>query len=400
VSPAGAAPAPARPALARCSSASADVFAREHWSRAPLLSRAAELPSGFTDLLSDADVDELVAARGLREPFFRMVEGGSGVRGTTRTINAGGRRLLDAADSDKVRDAHLSGATLVLNALHRTHPPVVRFCQALAADLGHATQCNAYVTPGGGAQGFAYHHDTHDVFVLQVSGRKHWRAFAPVLELPLPSQSRAGDDLVGPDDVPLLDVVLEPGDALYLPRGYVHAASTTDDPSVHLTVGVLATTWYDVLQDTLALAADDPGFRDALPMAGGQADPAAFLSHAAAWLAGLSTEDVAALVAQRAARAAPVEPLGMLAQAATLRALDVSSVVRPRANLPWTLSSAGERLALTLPDRVVELPLVAEAPLRRLLAGPVRVGDLEGLDLEGSLVLVRRMLREGVVTGA
>jgi hypothetical protein len=161
----------------------------------------------------------------LREPFFRLVSGGKGVPGATRAANAGGRRLTDVADSDRVREAHLSGATLVLNALHRTHPPLVRFCAELAGELGHPTQCNAYVTPGGGAQGFAYHHDTHDVLVLQVAGRKHWRVFAPVVELPLPSLKRAGDDLVGPDDVPLLDVVLEAGDALYL-----RAATCTPPP--------------------------------------------------------------------------------------------------------------------------------------------------------------------------
>jgi lysine-specific demethylase/histidyl-hydroxylase NO66 len=340
-----------------------------------------------------------VTARGLREPFFRMVKGGNRLHGTTRAVNAGGRRLNDAADSDKVRDAHLSGATLVLNALHRTHPPVARLCRQLAADLGHPTQCNAYVTPGGGAQGFAYHHDTHDVFVLQVSGRKHWRVFPPVLELPLPSQSRAGDDLVGPDDVPLLDVVLEAGDALYLPRGYVHAASTTHDPSVHLTVGVLTTTWYDVLKDALALAADDLTFRDALPM-GGDADTAGFLARASAWFGSLSVEDVQPLVEARTAKAVPVESVGMLAQAATLRELDASTRVRPRGGLRWTLSTSGERISLTLPDRVVELPAVAEVPLRQALSGPVRVGELHGLDLEGSLVLVRRMLREGVLVGA
>ena len=80
----------------------------------------------------------------------------------------------------------------MLQSLHRMHPPVVRFCRELATELGHQTQCNAYVTPGGNAQGFDFHHDTHDVFVLQVSGRKRWIVHEPVLELPLPSQPRAG----------------------------------------------------------------------------------------------------------------------------------------------------------------------------------------------------------------
>ena len=76
------------------------------------------------------------------------------------------------------------------------HPPVARFCRELAAELGHATQCNAYVTPAGDAQGFDFHHDTHDVFVLQVSGRKRWIVHEPVLPLPLPSQPQAGAHLV------------------------------------------------------------------------------------------------------------------------------------------------------------------------------------------------------------
>ena len=34
-------------------------------------------------------------------------------------------------------------------------------------------QINAYITPPEN-QGFAAHYDTHDVFVLQVSGSKRW----------------------------------------------------------------------------------------------------------------------------------------------------------------------------------------------------------------------------------
>ena len=50
-------------------------------------------------------------------------------------------------NADAVREAYADGATLVLQSLHRIHPPLVRFCRALAYELGHPTQCNAYVTP-------------------------------------------------------------------------------------------------------------------------------------------------------------------------------------------------------------------------------------------------------------
>ena len=65
------------------------------------------------------------------------------------------------------------GATLVLQALHRTWPPLIRFGTELAAELGHPVQINAYITPPEN-QGFAAHYDTHDVFVLQVAGSKRW----------------------------------------------------------------------------------------------------------------------------------------------------------------------------------------------------------------------------------
>ncbi|MDQ3611656.1 MAG: cupin domain-containing protein [Actinomycetota bacterium] len=392
-------------ALARCSSVDTATFAAEHWSRSPLLSRAKQLPTSFEDLLSVNDVDELVADRALRTPFFRTVSGGGGLPTPTRTVTAGSRRIGDVVDGDGLATQYAGGATLVLQSLHRMHPPVARFCRELAAELGHATQCNAYVTPGGQHQGFDFHHDTHDVFVLQVSGRKRWIVHEPVLHLPLASQAEAGAHLVAEGADPLLDIELETGDALYLPRGYVHAAVTTDEHSVHLTVGVLSTTWYDVLNDAVSLAGNEPAFRDALPMQPASGLGAALpdlLRRAAAWLEALSPAELETVVAARLARAVPPDPLALLAQSAAIRDLGPTTALRPRRGVAATLTVDGDRVRLSLPDRQIDLPLLVEPALRRLLAGPSRADDLQlgGLDAEGALVLVRRMLREGAVVPA
>ncbi len=332
--PAASASAPS--ALARAISVDVDAFAAEHWSRTPLLSRAKELPRAFDDLLSPADVDELVADRALRSPFFRTVREGGGLPLPTRTVTAGARRIGDLVDPQALAAQYADGATLVLQSVHRMHPPVARFCRELATELGHPTQCNAYLTPGGEHQGFDYHHDTHDVFVLQVSGRKRWIVYEPVVRLPLPSQPQAGAHLVPEGAEPLLDVELEAGDALYLPRGYVHAALTTDEDSVHLTVGVLSTTWYDVLSDVAALAGRDETFRDALPVQPaqrlGELLPA-FLRRTADWLDALPVEDVEQVARRRLASSIPVEPVSLLATAAAVRHLSPSTGLRPRAGL-------------------------------------------------------------------
>ena len=369
-------------ALARCTSVDAASFAAEHWSRTPLLSRAKELPSAFHDLLSVADVDELVADRALRTPFFRTVSEGGGLPVPVRTVTAGARRIGDLVDGDALAAQHADGATLVLQSVHRMHPPVARFCRELAAELGHATQCNAYITPAGEHQGFDFHHDTHDVFVLQVSGRKRW--------------------MVQDGAEPLLDVELEAGDALYLPRGYVHAALTTDEHSVHLTVGVLSTTWYDVLTDVVALAGREEAFRDALPVqpSEGLADALPdLLRRAAAWIEQLPPDDVEQVVQRRLARAVPVEPLPLLATAAAVRSLDAATALRPRRGLSAEVRVDGSSLVVSLPGKTVTLPAFVEPAVRRLLDGPCTPADLQlgGLDEAGALVLARRLLREGAV---
>lgn len=106
------------------------------------------------------------------------------------------------------------------------------------------------------------HFDTHDVFVLQVAGRKRL------------GRSRAGYQVADSGTEaprrgrrrPLLDIVLAPGDVLYVPRGFLHAATPLDEVSAHLTIGILADTWYDLLQDVAKRAADDVTFRAPLPI--------------------------------------------------------------------------------------------------------------------------------------
>ena len=59
---------------------------------------------------------------------------------------------------------------------------------------------------------------------------------------------------------------LTAGDVLYLPRGFPHEAFTASASSVHLTVGVHAYRWADLLGEALALfAAEELEPRRALP---------------------------------------------------------------------------------------------------------------------------------------
>ena len=189
-----------------------------------------------------------------------------------------------------------SGHTVVLQALHRFWPPLVEFAGALSADLGHPVQINAYITPKQ-SQGFSAHYDVHDVFVLQIAGSKRWVIHDPVHPDPLPSQpwtryrraveSRAAED-------PRADDVLEEGDVLYLPRGFIHSAEALGGVSIHLTIGIHSHTRHDLVRTLLELAEEDPRLRQSLPLGVDFGDPAQLGSDLAATAAALAEQIQAA----------------------------------------------------------------------------------------------------------
>ena len=60
---------------------------------------------------------------------------------------------------------------------------------------------------------------------------------------------------------------MNPGDCIYLPRGLMHdAQSLGDEPSLHITVGLITKTWADLLLEAISeLAMNEPIFRRSLP---------------------------------------------------------------------------------------------------------------------------------------
>ena len=394
-------------ALARCVG-DVERFLAEHWSRAPVLCRGAD-PHGFADLFSLDDVDAVIASSLPRVPEFRLVRDGEPLdpAAYTTTMQIGGRSVSGVGDPGRIFDEFAAGATIVLQTLHRWWAPLARFCRALELELQHPVQTNAYVTPAG-SRGLAVHHDTHDVFVLQLAGHKHWDVYEPAVELPLPTQRWSKDRHQPGEHV--LSAELGPGDVLYLPRGFAHSAASGDEVSAHLTVGVLVQTWADVARDLVRSVADDVEFRQTLPV-GFASDPgfpaavAAFVERLQKHVANVDAAALAEATTRRFWSSRPPILAGQLAQLALAERLSDRSVVRRRPEACCHLSlesgdDAGvERLVVALGDRELRMPAVLEAAVRRLSSGAaIEVADLAGeLDADSRLVLVRRLVREGLL---
>jgi bifunctional lysine-specific demethylase and histidyl-hydroxylase NO66 len=377
------------------------VFASRYWGTQALLSAADDLPGSFSDLLSADAVDDLVSERGLRTPFLRVAKSGTTLPDQSFTAPGGvGAGVADQVSDDKLVRLFADGATLVLQGLHRMWPPIVTFSQQLASELGHPVQANAYVTPPQN-QGFSDHYDVHDVFVLQIAGEKRWQIHAPVLDSPLRDQPwtdrrRAVQQRAA--EPPLIEAVLRPGDCLYLPRGYLHAAVALGGVSTHLTIGVHTWTRYalaeQLMTQALRTVASDAQIRGSLALGVRFDDQGTVTGDLVfartALVAALQRADLGQVAAalQVAARdtqrAAPVGPLRQLRDADGITA---ETGLRLREHLAATLDQTGSGSMVRSRSGDFTLTEADVAPVKALLAqGDATAGDL-GLDLARRLVL-------------
>jgi JmjC domain len=376
-------------ALGRClDPVDTETFLREHWEQRPLVVSRDE-PGRFDDLLSEADVERLVCSTAIRYPAFRLVREGGQLAVSSYTSDVSWRPpFTQTADVPRILAEWEAGATIVLQALHVNWQPLAVFCRLLEDALGHAVQANAYYTPRG-SQGFAVHHDTHDVLVLQVAGEKRWRLYDPLLELPLKHQRYSS--ALGEHGEPSDDLVLRAGDVLYLPRGWLHEAETSDSDSLHLTIGITAYTWVDATRDALAECEGELAFRRGIGNGGGDG------------LAELLAERLQPELVERRRRRRfvdsrrPIREDG-LSRLRAVERLAAETTVERRETVIADLERGEDGIALLFEGKEVRFPAHAAAEVEACFAaeGPFRAPDLPGeLDEAGRLVLVRRLLREG-----
>jgi bifunctional lysine-specific demethylase and histidyl-hydroxylase NO66 len=189
------------------------------------------------------------------------------------------------ADPAKVQLFLRIGASLVGDHIEDVDPVVRQAAAMLSDQFAGTAGANVYCSFQG-IRAFNSHCDLHEVFAVQLEGEKIWqiyenRAEAPVEELKGGNAQAIIDQAKGKV---MMTVRMQPGDLLYIPRGYFHDALADSSASLHLTFGIRPLDGRYVFRLLEELAVKDRQFREYLP--DGRANSEGLRAH----LAGLADE--------------------------------------------------------------------------------------------------------------
>jgi ribosomal protein L16 Arg81 hydroxylase len=167
-------------------------------------------------------------------------------------------RLVDFA---RMRAAVDRGATILLADCNTLTPGIKAICEALGREPGGKVQANLYCS-WAAHQAFDVHYDVADVFVTQIRGEKVWRIYQQVVKDPV-HHAQFLDTSVHRENKGALsaEIVMRPGDVLYIPGGFCHEAMTEHGASMHVTYEVRAMTAMDVIPLLFDRAVQDEVFR-------------------------------------------------------------------------------------------------------------------------------------------
>ncbi|MCM3904248.1 MAG: cupin domain-containing protein [Pyrinomonadaceae bacterium] len=384
-------------------------FFSDYWEEAPLVVSHDE-PGRYRALLEISDIDFILSSAFTADKTAVEALGASEDKKSLKEVSA--------TQVSELYDAYHRGSTVRVNRVHHNWKPIGELCRSLEQSFKFPVRANLYCTPAS-ASTSPRHYDTHDVLVLQISGRKSWRIFKPLVPLPLetvpplpfeertsmlkyarggPRKARANidDDECGE---PLKELTLTTGDLLYIPRGFLHEAWTTDEPSTHITVGLHVVRWLDLLSVALAQVSNrDVRFRQALPTGLDARDDLKelFSSLADVFAQQANLRDATEELASSFVQSRQAVGDGTLAGSSAAD-IDGNTLLEHRPGLLFRFAQNGGAVGIVSAHSALWMPPGFDEALRFIAkTREFRAGDIPGAITNNSkLSLARRLIQDG-----
>ena len=340
-------------------------FLRDYYEKKPLLSPDNKCRN-FGDLVSLEKLDHLLATSELPPASIDMARSKPPISKANFTFKSGN------IDRGAVVRHYQSGATIIFPQINLAIDELANFCRNLEFELSCKVQTNVYLTPRN-SQGFKTHYDDHDVFILQIHGKKNWNLYQQAVEKPFRGEPfDSSEHEAGKLN---LNFTMEPGDCLYIPRGYMHDATNVgSEPSLHITVGLLVKKWADLMLEVLSeVALNNSQFRQSLPVGFAKKDfdmsnaRTDFRKLVETFANEADFDNVFNMFKQEYYRTRKPNLKGALMQSSV--GIETGTSYRLRENFQFAIKSEGEQTVVACAGGDLKFSVSAEAGLRFILEG-------------------------------
>jgi quercetin dioxygenase-like cupin family protein len=375
-----------------------DEFFRTYFNK-KVLYRPRGISGDPRQILSIADMDDIVHSEGMRSNLLRMLGNGVPAIGDQLTsqleMRREGKTIEDAVDPGRIYAHFRAGKTLIHGGLNLTRPNLRALARSMTERFAAKSEAVAFLTPAG--QRGSTHSDPTDVYVIQLEGTKRWQIW------PTPQVRRPGDDKDSFDSLPepVLDLSVQPGDVLYIPYSTPHRASAEGSVSLHVTVVAGPRTWAQHLLSAVKdILHDDPEFWDTPYL--DDTSPEEMAPKIEQLISRLRMVDAAAALerAQRDGRAfRGVQQAALFQEMAAADGIDADTKLLAVESAVTFHEVVDGSAKVTILGNTLAMPQAAAAALRSAsTAVPFPAGEfLPGTDSRRALPVARQLLRLGAL---
>lgn len=356
-------------------------------------------PDYYKDIFTSKELSLFLDRQDIFYPSIRMVQNGKELSSNTYTIqnvSIGHHKKDGIIDTEKMFYHFNNGSTIVVQAAQRIFYNLNNACGKIADYFKSPVQANMYVTPTRSV-GFNPHWDTHDVFVLQITGTKTWHLFGTEKKLPVKGQTL---DIKNFKKSPIKTIQLYPGDLLYVPRGYVHDAMSDDGISTHITVGVLAHTWLRLFQNALSKLEDHEELRSAIPFWKMQdVNVTDKVKELLSIISKLPLEKEIDSLAAKYKTIQPQQTSGYFESILLLDKTTGNTMFSLNRNVVFSTSETDEQIRINFLGKALEFPIKMKEVLYYILnQKEFSAGNLHTfLDVESANSLLKKLVKEGMI---
>lgn len=369
-----------------------EAFVKEYWDRKPFYIQRRN-PHYYDAILTLAQIDNYLSRNDIRFPSIRIAKNGKNIPTSlvSKFLSIGQYSTDELIDSDKLFTQLNEGATIFLQLMHTGINSLSDFVSQLEKQLKFKVETHLFLTPKN-SQGLLAHYDTTSAFIMQIFGTKTWSVYEPTIELPLLNDTF--DNTKHRQTHKIFEITLQPGDVIFIPKGFVHEAMTNNDTSLHITTVLCSTTWLDVFTILVDNLKSKRRFREASIVSMNPIDELASLKKTAREI---SEEHYSQTMLQQSFTTQIIDNKNRIFDYLNLSIIDQSTKLMIRPFISFNILLDEKTATVQFYNKRISFPAFTSDALNYIATNhEFIVKDISSLlDDKSKIVLTRKLIKEG-----